>query len=325
MNARTIAARVVPLAITVWAALTLNFALPRLAPGDPLDYILGDDVATLSAAQRKAASKEFGLDAPLPVQYFDYLRGIATADLGNSIRYGKPVSGLLAERVGWTLLLALPAAVISVVAGTALGAIAAWNRGRPRESSVMAGILLVEAMPAFWVGMLLVAVFSLKLGWLPSFGAFPPGGAEGLNAVGEVGKRLVMPMTAIVLATVGQPFLVARGAVTSSLGEDYIQTAQAKGLSTRAVLFRHALRASMLPVLTSFTLTLGALAGGVVVVETVFAYPGVGRLVFDAIRARDYPLLQGAFLLFTVTVIAANWVSDLLYERFDPRVREARE
>lgn len=324
MNVRTIATKAIPLAITVWAAVTLNFALPRLAPGDPLDYILGDDVATLSEAQRTTANRELGLDAPLPVQYLGYLRGLATADLGHSIRYGRPVSALLAERMGWTLLLALPAALISLVAGTALGAIAAWHRGRPNETGLLVGILLLDAMPAFWVGMLLVAVFSLELGWLPSFGALPPGGSEGLGVIGEVGKRLIMPMTAIVLATIGQPFMVARGAITSSLGEDYIQMAQAKGLSARAVLFRHALRSSMLPMFTSFTLTLGALAGGVVVVETVFAYPGVGRLVFDAIRARDYPLLQGAFLVFAGSVIFANWAADLLYERFDPRVREER-
>lgn len=324
MNNQTVARKAIPIAMTVWVAFTLNFALPRLAPGDPLDYMLGDEVATFTVAQRTAANKELGLNAPLPSQYLRYLRGLATADLGHSIRYGRPVRGLLAERMGWTLLLALPAAVLSLVTGTALGALAAWNRGRPRETGLLAGILMLDALPAFWVSMLLIALFSVELGWLPSFGALPPGGAHGVALPLEVAKRLVMPLAALVLATVGQPFMVARGAITSSLGEDYIQTAQAKGLSTSAVLFGHALRASTLPILTSFALTLGALAGGVVVVETVFAYPGVGRLVFDAIRARDYPLLQGAFLVFAVTVILANWAAELLYERLDPRVGEER-
>ncbi|MEP6872356.1 MAG: ABC transporter permease [Anaerolineaceae bacterium] len=321
MSGGTLARKTLPLGLTLWVVATLNFALPRLAPGDPLDYMLGDEVHTLAPQQRAAARDEFGLNAPLAVQYGEYVRGLLTGDLGRSTSYGRPVAGLLAERAGRTAILVLPAAILSFVAGTILGAIAAWNRGRPGEASLLAGILLLDAMPAFWVGMLFIATFALELGWLPSFGALPPGGADGFAVFTEGGKRLIMPMTVIVLATVGHTFLVARAAVTSTLGEDYVQMAQAKGLSTRDVLFRHALRAAMLPVLTSFAVTVGGLAGGAVVVETVFAYPGLGRLVFDAVRARDYPLLQGAFLLFAASVILANWLAELSYPRLDPRVR----
>ncbi len=325
MSRRTAARRAIPLIVTLWAAITLNFALPRLAPGDPLDYLFGDDIATLTHDQRLAARKELDLDAPIGVQYGQYLRDLVIGDLGVSIRFGRPVSHLLVERAGWTLLLVLPAAVVSFAAGTALGAAAAWNRGRPGETGLLAGILLVDAMPAFWFSMLLIAVFALELGWLPSFGAQPPGGAHGLDAVVEASKRLILPATAIVFATVGPSFLVARAAITSTLGEDFIHLAQAKGLPTRVVLFHHALRASALPILTGFSVTLGALAGGAVVVETVFAYPGLGRLAFDAMRARDYPLLQGTFLLFAVSVIVANWLTELIYPRLDPRVWEERE
>ena len=324
MNIGLIARRAMPLVLTLWVAITFNFALPRLAPGDPLDYLLGDDVAALTLPQRAAVREDLGLDAPVIVQYGGFLRDLATGDLGTSIRYGRPVTGLLAERAGWTLLLLFPAAVISLVAGTALGAVSAWNRGRPGETGLLAGILLIDAMPAFWTSLLLVAVFAVELGWLPSFGALPPGGAVGWDAVLGAAKRLVMPGTAIVLATTGQSFLVARAAITATLGEDFIQMAQAKGVPARGVLAGHALRAALLPIVTNFTLVLGALAGGAVVVETVFAYPGLGRLVFDAVRARDYPLLQGAFLLFAVCVILANWVAELSYARLDPRVRDGQ-
>ncbi len=319
------ARKLAPLIVTIWAAVSVNFALPRLAPGDPLDYMLGDEVASLSAGQRAEARQELGLDAPLIAQYRSYLGDVATGDLGRSLRYGRPVADLLAERVGWTALLVLPAAILSLMAGTALGALAAWNRGRPGETSLLVAILLLDAMPAFWLATLLIVVFALQLGWLPSFGALPPAGADGGVAVIEAGRRLILPMTAIVLATVGQPFLVARAAITSTLGDDYIQMAQAKGLTAPAVLFHHALRAAMLPIFTSFTVTLGALAGGSVVIETVFAYPGLGRLTFDAVRARDYPLLQGAFLLFALAVIFANWSAELLYSKLDPRARDGPE
>lgn len=322
MSAGAAARRAILLAATLWAAITFNFALPRLAPGDPLDYLLGDDVAALSTDQRRAARDEFDLDDPVLIQYAEYLRDLASGDLGQSIRYGRPVGPLLAERAGWTLLLVLPAVVASFLAGTALGAVAAWHRGRAVATGLLVGTLFVDAMPAFWISMLLVAVFALELGWLPSFGALPPGGAHGFDAATEAGKRLIMPAAAIVLATVGQSFLVARAAITANLGEEYVRTAQAKGLPTRVVVFRHALRTSLLPIVTGFSVTLGAAAGGVVVVETVFSYPGLGRLTFDAVRARDYPLLQGTFLVLATTVILANWLAELTYQWLDPRLRE---
>jgi peptide/nickel transport system permease protein len=212
--------------------------------------------------------------------------------------------------------------VISAVAGAALGALAAWRRGRGTDVGLLVGMVGLDAMPGFWVGMLLIAVVSVQLGLLPSFGAVPlTPAADALGHAVEVGKRLILPVATVALATVGSVFLIARAAMLTTLGEDYIQMAEAKGVRERAIVFRHALRTGLLPVYTNVTLSLGALLSGAVVVETVFGYPGLGRLTYEAVLARDYPLLRGAFLVSAVGVVAANALADLTYPLLDPRVR----
>jgi peptide/nickel transport system permease protein len=177
-------------------------------------------------------------------------------------------------------------------------------------------------MPAFWTGMILISVFAVRLGWLPSFGAMPLASSGGpLPLALEIGRRMILPVATITLGTVGAVFLITRAAMLTTLGEDYVLMAQAKGLSDRRVVFGHALRNALLPVYTSLTLSLGVLASGVVVVETVFSYPGLGRVIYEGVLARDYPLLQGAFLLVTVGVVGANLLADLTYPLLDPRVR----
>lgn len=308
-----------------WLALTLNFALPRLAPGDPLYYLMGQEVNAFTPEQRQQVLRQFGLDQPVAEQYGRYLLGIARGDLGTAIRTGRPVITTIAERLPWTILLVGPAIVLSTTLGTALGALAAWRRGRIQDVALLTGLLALDAMPAFWIGMLLIAVFVVQLGWFPSFGAIPLSGGNGPLAFGaEVARRLVLPVATITLATVGSTFLLARAALLTTLGEDYLLMAEAKGLSERAVLFRHALRNALLPISTSVTLSLGVLVSGAVVVETVFAYPGLGRLIYESVLARDYPLLQGAFLLVTGGVIAANLLADLTYPLLDPRIRRPR-
>ena len=300
--------RVGQYALVLWIALTLNFALPRLAPGDPLRYVVGDEANVLSSAQRSRLLAEFGLDRPVLEQYGSYVADLFRGDLGVSVRFGRPVGEVLADRLPWTVLLVLPAVVLSSLAGTALGALAAWRRGHAPDVGLLVGMLVLDSLPGFWVGMLLIAVFAVQLGWLPAFGA-------------EVGRRLVLPVATITLATLGGTCLLARAAMLTTLGEDYVRMAEAKGLREREVLLRHALRNALLPVYTNVALRLGALASGAVVVETVFSYPGLGRLIYESVLARDYPLLQGAFLLISVGVIAANLAADLTYPLLDPRAR----
>jgi peptide/nickel transport system permease protein len=308
--------------LVVWVALTLNFLLPRVAPGDPVNYLLGDEINALTPEQRAQILSQYGLDRPVLEQYGSYWLELANLELGTSVRFGQPVFEVLMDRLPWTLLLIGCATVLSTLIGTITGTIAAWKRGTTRDTGTMVGILSLEAMPGFWIGMILISVFAVSLGWFPSFGAVSlVGFGGGLSYVLDVAHHLVLPVIAITLATTGSLFLLARASLLTTLGEDYTTMAEAKGVSERGVVFRHALRNALLPVYTNLTLSLGTLVSGAVVIETVFAYPGLGRLIYEGVLARDYPLLQGAFLLVTIGVVSANLLADLTYPLLDPRVR----
>lgn len=315
--------RVGQYALVLWVAATLNFLLPHLAPGDPVLYLYGGDAQALAAEQADRLRASFGLDGSLLEQYGAFWSGLAHGDLGLSVQYNRPVVEVLAERVPWTLALVGTATVLSAVLGILLGAWAAWRRGSTRDAGTVTGVLALDAMPGFFVGMVLIAVFAVQLGWFPSYGGATVTGT-GVAWVGEVLTRMVLPVATLVLATLGGVFLLARAAMVSALDEPFVRLARAKGLSERRVALRHGLRTALLPVYTSLTLALGSLLSGAVVVETVFAYPGLGRLIFEAVTVRDYPLLQGAFLLVTLGILAANLLADLTYPLLDPRVRPAR-
>lgn len=309
-------------ALVVWVALTLNFALPHLAPGDPLDYLVTGEAgnqASMAPQELGRLRAEYGVEGGILDQYGRYWLGLAGGDLGTSVRFSQPVATLLAERLPWTLLLVVTGVVASTVAGVLLGVVAAWRRGGRLDVGLLTGVLAVDALPAFLVALGLVAVFSVELGWLPSFGAVAGTGAGSLL---EAGRRLVLPGASMALATLGPAFLLTRGSMLAALDSGFVHMAEAKGASPRRVLFAHALRNSLLPVTTNLGLRLGSAVSGVVVIETVFAYPGLGRLVYDAVLARDYPLLQGAFVLTTLAVIAANLAVDLAYPLLDPRARK---
>jgi peptide/nickel transport system permease protein len=306
------------------AAIALNFALPRLAPGDAIDYLLPPEQAgALTPEQRAEILDRFGLNDPLPAQFRDYVAGIARGDLLVSIRFGRPVTSLLGERVGWTLLLVGGALVLSTVIGAFLGFRSAWRRGTSADTGTMAGMMFLDALPPFFVGMLLLLAFSVGLGWFPSYGALAPSDASGLESIGEVLKRAVLPIATLGIAGLGPMYLVARSALVSELTEDYVLMAEAKGLTDKEVR-RHAARNALLPVSTVALVGLGTLVGGAAVVETVFSYPGLGRLIYESVLARDYPVIQGAFLLLIVTVVVANLLNDLVYPYLDPRVRRAQ-
>lgn len=321
---KRLASRVGQYALVLWAALTLNFLLPRVAPGSPIQYLTGNEFNTLTPEQRAQVLSQYGLDRPVLEQYGQYWLDLASFQLGTSVRFGLPVAEVLLDRLPWTLLLVGCATVLSALIGITAGTVAAWKRGSARDTGLMVSILSLEAMPGFWIGMILISIFSVSLGWFPSFGALSLGSFGGGPAyVLDVVRHLVLPVIAITLATTGSVFLLTRASMLTTLGEDYTTMAEAKGASERGVVFRHALRNALLPVYTNFTLSLGTLISGAVVIETVFAYPGLGRLIYEGVLARDYPLLQGAFLLVTVGVVSANLLADLTYPLLDPRVRRA--
>ncbi len=319
--------KIVQSVIVLLIALSINFIMPRLAPGDPLQYFFGDTTLNeLTAEQRLAVEKELGLDLPVWQQYFQFITGIFQMDMGSSIKYGVPVTEVLAERIPWTLLLVGPALLLSAIIGISIGAYAAWNRGKRRDLFFLTGMLTIEAIPGFWIGMLLIAIFSVQLGWLPSFGVGSMNNLEGFSdIVMNFLRHSVLPITTITIATIGSNFLLTRASMLDTLGQDYMAMAEAKGVSKRALIFKHALRNALLPVYTHLTMSLGVLVGGAVIVETVFSYPGVGRLLYESVVARDYPMMQGVFLVITLAVIVANILADMTYPIFDPRARMRRK
>lgn len=302
-------------------AIVLNFALPRLAPGDAVDYLLPPEAAgEVSAAERERILSQFGLGESIPVQFGRYLANLVTGDLGLSVRYARPVTEVLLQRVGWTALLVGGALVLSTLIGTWLGFHSAWRRGSVSDAGTLTAVMVADAMPPFFVGLLLILVFSVQLEWLPIFGALPATGASGVGFLLDVGERLILPLVTLTLGFLGSVYLVARASLVGELQEDYVLMAEAKGLDARGVR-RHARRNALIPIATITLVGLGTLVGGAAVVETVFSYPGLGRLIYESVLARDYPLLQGAFLLLAIGVLLANLVADLLYPLLDPRVR----
>ena len=320
---RLVARRAAQYLLVIWAALTIAFALPRLAPGEPLDYVLGSDAGTLSIPDRARVLAQYGLDRPVIEQYVRYLGGLASGDLGTSVRTGRPVRDLVLGRVPWTLALAIPTLLLTTLIGVPLGAIAAWRRGRPTDVALTGAALLLTSIPAFWLGLVLVAVFALGLGWVPSITSLPLP-ADGAGAAIELVRRLVLPVVTLVAGLVGWTFLTTRAAVESTLGQEYLLLARAKGLSPGTILFRHGVRNALLPIVTNAGLSLGLLMSGAVVVETVFGVPGLGSLIYSSVIARDYPTLQGAFIVTVLGVVGANLLADLSYPLLDPRVRPRR-
>ncbi|MBI2755896.1 MAG: ABC transporter permease [Chloroflexi bacterium] len=313
--------KVAQYALVLFVTITLNFLLPRLMPGSPLAYLAGEDVGAMSAQDRARVISDAGLDRPPFEQYLTYLGNVVRGEFGYSFQQKKPIGTILLDRLPWTLLLTGTALLISTSLGIVLGAIAGWRRGRRTDLAALAVFIFLESLPGFWVGMILVAVFGVQLGLFPTFGARDAfARLTGVDYWVDVGKHLVLPGITLVAITVSATFLTMRYSMLSVLGEDYVTVARAKGLAEPQVLFRHAVRNALLPVATVFLLNVGQAVAGATVIETVFSYPGVGRLMYEAVLARDYPLLQGGFLMITLSVLAANMLADLVYPLLDPRV-----
>jgi len=315
--------------ITVLVLLTLNFFLPRMMPGDPLSYLLGDPGADapmlLTEDMRANLLEYYGLDKPLGAQYWEYLSGLARGDLGWSIYYNAPVGSVILGRLKWTLFLGGTAAAIYVALGIVLGAVSTWRRGSKLDVGLLISIFSLGSWPPFFLGMLLIIFFSFK------WGMFPIGGAQSAEAariggwkqVVDVLRHWFLPCLALVLSYLPGIYLITRNAMLSVLGEDYVRTARAKGILESLVLLRHAMPNALLPVVTTVAMRFGFMIMGTMFVEVVFAYPGMGTLIYEAGAARDYPLLQGAFLVTMVFVLALNLLADALYGWLDPRTRRA--
>lgn len=311
-------------ALVLLFAVTLNFLLPRMMPGSPLVFLAGEDVGFMTAQQRTQLLSAFGLDQPLWRQYVIYLGRLARGDLGFSFQQGRPIIEIIGSRLPWTLLLVGVSLLLGTLIGIAWGLLAAWRRGTRIDIGSLSVAMFFDSTPSFWLGMIFIAVFAAGLRWFPIFGAQTPGAAlSGLALLTDRLRYLVLPLITLTLITIPGMFMIMRYSMLTVLGEQYIATARSKGVAERRVMFGHAMRNALLPVATVFMLNVGFIVGGATVVETVFSYPGVGRLLFEAVLARDYPVLQATFFIITVSVVAANILADLLYPLIDPRVRHA--
>lgn len=307
-----LARRVIGLAGTVLVVGTIVFLVFQVVPGDPAQVMLGIEAAPGALAALRA---ELGLDRPVPTRYLDWLRSLMRGDLGHSLAYRRPVLDLVMERLPVTLPLALLAMTLTALGSLFLGVTAAVNRGRVADLTVLALTQLGLAVPSFWLGMLLIIAFALLWPVLPA-GGFP--GWE--RGVGPGLAHLVLPALALAAARVAIMSRLVRGSLLDVLSRDFVRTARSKGLTERRVVYGHALRNAFIPPLTMLGLQLGALLAGSIVVEQVFALPGVGRLLLHAISCRDLPLVQGTVLFMAVAVVTVNFGVDLLYLKLDPRI-----
>jgi peptide/nickel transport system permease protein len=319
--ARHAAERLVHLLLVLWAVATLTFVVFRLMPGDPTLNFLSP---TFSEETRAALLRSFGLDKPLWQQYLIYMTNLLRGDLGMSFLQGRPVAALLAEALPNTVILTFVALCAAYAIGIVAGAFLAFRRGGAIEAAAIVTALSTRAAPEFWLGMLLLAGLAFQTGWFPTGGALSPG-----EVIGSLGGRLIsgdywwhlaLPALTLMLYLQGLPLLLMRATMLEVLNDEFITMARMKGLSRWSVVMRHGARNALLPVVTAFALGLGASIGGNVVVETVFAWPGIGRLLVQAVQGADYPLAEGAFLLIAAALVTMNTVADLVYALLDPRV-----
>jgi peptide/nickel transport system permease protein len=307
--------------LTLLAVATFNFALFRVLPGDPVKLLARS--GHLSSEAIASMEKAFGLDKPLGTQFLLYLRNVCTGQLGISYTYRRAVADILRERIVNTLILLALATVIVVAVGVAAGVLAASRRGSKVDGALVVTSLVFWSLPTFWVGLVLVIVLGVYLGAFPISGMLSPGSIGGWGSLGDLARHIVLPTITLALVDMGQFVLITRSSLVDVLTEDYILTAKAKGLSRREVLWQHGVPNALLPVITTTALYVSLVVGGAIQVETVFSWPGMGRLMYDAVLRRDYPLLEASFLLSAAIVIFANFLSDIVYLLIDPRVREA--
>jgi len=310
---RYLASRLAGMLLVLAIVAVLVFVLTRAASGDPISVLLGDQA---TAADIARVQVQYGLDRPLPVQFLYWLKELAQGNLGDSIFLQRPVLQALAERAEPTTLLSLLAVAIATVIGVPCGIVGAVFRGRVIDQVFTSLAMLGASIPSFWLGLVLMQLFAVSLGWFPVSGYGDPGAtlAERLH-------YLVLPATVLGLLNSALIIRFTRASMLDVLGEDYVRTARAKGLGEWPVVLKHALRNALVPIVTVIGLTVALMIGGAVVTETVFGLPGVGSLVVNAVLRRDYPVIQGALLVIAAIYVVINFLVDLLYMAVDPRVK----
>jgi ABC-type dipeptide/oligopeptide/nickel transport system permease component len=304
--------------VTIFVAITINFFLFRVLPGNAVTDL--SRVPQATPQLRRALTVQFGLDKPKWEQYLIYLKNLVHGNMGVSFTYQQPVSHLLIADLKNTIPMVTVGTLLAIVVGVATGVLSAWRRGSPPDHISTTFAIFAYAFPTQWLGLMLLIVFA---------GTLPAGGMSNpflftpepfWQHLADIGEHMILPAGALMLTAYGSYTLVVRSSLLETLGEDYILTARAKGLPARRIMWRHAVRNALLPLVTLIALDFGFIVGGAVLIEVIFSWPGIGLAMYDAILQRDYPMLQGGFLILTVSVILLNFASDLLYFKLDPRI-----
>lgn len=310
----------VTLGLTLYATISFNFLLFHVLPGSPVDLLSRS--GHYDAAARAQLVKLFGLNHSLFVQYLIYFKNLFHGDLGYSYVFREPVTTVLGSAIGNTVLLVGTSIVVTVIIGVWLGVVSAKRANSLSDATITVFSLSVWSMPDFFAGMILIFICGVWTHVLPISGISTPGLVTGTwGHLVDVGRHLVLPALTLTLVNVAEFSMISRNSMVDVLTEDYMLTARAKGLSPRTLIWRQALRNALLPIVTATALYVGMLLGGAIQVETVFSWPGMGLLTYNAVTQRDYPVLEGSFLLFAIAVILTNFASDVLYQLLDPRVR----
>jgi len=304
--------RTVQMVVTLWAIATALFGLFRLMPGDPTSYIISPQ---MTPEVRRQIIDSYGLNDPLWVQYLRFIENLATLNLGRSFNTNQPVSDIVATFLPNTLVLMLTAFFFAYLVGVTMGVLTGWYRGTDFEKSTVVVALVGRSVPSFWVGILVIWVFGATLGLIPEQESF-----WAMVFSVDFLRHMVAPVVVLAFYYMGYPLLIMRNSMLETLSEDFIDICRAKGLTDRAIMFKHAARNALLPVLTAAAIAVGYAVGGSVLIETVFGWPGIGREMIRAVLRRDFPVAQGTFLVLATSVVFMNFVADLLYGVLDPRV-----
>ena len=304
--------------VTIFITVTLTFLIVRLMPSNPI-YMLID--TRMSETQIQAMTEKFGLDKPLWEQYVLYLRNLLQGDLGTSFAQKRPVLDIIGEKLPWTLLLMGLAQVLTMLIGIPLGIYSGYKRGTIFDHIINAISVFGISIFVPWLGFTLLYFFGYQLAILPVGGAITPGISGFWRILLDVGKHMILPLITLMILYLANYVLYTRGSIIDVMGEDYIRTARSKGMEEKRVLWHHAAKNAMIPTITSAGLSLGSVVGGAVLTETVFSFPGVGRMIYQAVGQQDYPVLQGAFIILAISVVAMNIITDIVCAALDPRIK----
>lgn len=321
MRRRWFIRRVTTSLVVLFTSMIVNFAIPRMMPGDILGMFTGG--ASLTEEARQAIIKRFGLDASLWEQFYRYVINAVRGDFGLSFTFfPKSVNAIVMETLPWTVLLVLSSLILQSIIGYVLGVESAWKAGYKTDSFLQTFSMAILSIPMFWVAMVLLYVFGFYWQWFPLSGAVTAGATYSgtLDYLADILKHAALPIIAMTIAQYGIYQLVMRNTMVGVLNELYILTAEAKGLSETRIKHCHAARNALLPMITFIGVSVAINFGSSVYVETVFSYPGIGKLIYDSVMNRDYPVLQGCFFMFSLVIIAANFLVDLIYMYLDPRI-----